>query len=135
MSHFSRRRLLVALGAATALPILPACADSRVETTHIDAAAVKAGLADGSITLVDVREPDEWAAGHVEGATLLPLSRFDPARLPPPAPGKTLVIMCRSGNRSQTAIALAQKAGRSDVKTNFAGGISAWVAAGGRTVR
>jgi 3-mercaptopyruvate sulfurtransferase SseA len=34
---------------------------------------VKAGLADGSIALVDVREPHEFAAGHIPGATLLPL--------------------------------------------------------------
>ena len=43
---------------------------------------LKKGLADGSIALVDVREPNEFAAGHIPGAIPLPLSRFDPAQLP-----------------------------------------------------
>ena len=43
---------------------------------------LKKGLADGSIALIDVREPNEFAAGHIPGAVLVPLSRFDPAQLP-----------------------------------------------------
>jgi|APMI01.1.fsa_nt_gi rhodanese-related sulfurtransferase len=131
----TRRMALTAIAAIATLGAAPACSDSRVDLQNVGAAEVKAGMADGSVTLVDVREPDEWAAGHVEGSILLPLSRFDPAKLPAAQPGKKIVVICRSGNRSQTAIAAAQKAGRSDIRLNFDGGIKAWASAGGRVVR
>ena len=44
----------------------------------LDRQAVKAGLQDGSIVLVDVREPHEFAAGHIPGSVSMPLSVFDP---------------------------------------------------------
>ena len=74
---------------------------------------LKAGLADGSILLVDVREADEFAAGHIKGALFNPLSRFDPSRLPVAADGQKVVIYCRSGRRSVSAITLRKKATRS----------------------
>ncbi len=58
---------------------------------------LKAGLADGSIVLVDVREPHEFAAGHIPGSSLNPLQSFDPDALPPAEPGKRIVFSCRSG--------------------------------------
>jgi rhodanese-related sulfurtransferase len=129
------RRGLLSLGLALpAAFALPGCGESAV-IENIDAARVKAAMEKGAVTLIDVREPDEWAAGHVPGSMLLPLSRFDPAKLPPAQPGKDIVVICRSGNRSQTAIAAAQRAGRADVRLNFVGGIKAWAAAGGRVVR
>jgi rhodanese-related sulfurtransferase len=91
---------------------------------------LKRGLADGSIRLVDVREAVEWDAGHIPGAVFNPLSAFDPAALPAPAAGQTIVLHCRSGRRSITALELAQGAGRNDVTTHFSGGMLAWVAAG-----
>ncbi|MGC2126782.1 MAG: rhodanese-like domain-containing protein, partial [Methylovirgula sp.] len=39
---------------------------------------LKEGLSDGSIVLVDVREPYEFAAGHIPGSELNPLQSFDP---------------------------------------------------------
>ena len=96
----------------------------------IDIEALKAGLADGSIALVDVREPNEWDAGHIPGAVLNPLSAFDPAALPQPQPGRTVVLHCRSGKRSVTALGLAQDAGRSDIATHYEGGMHGWAAAG-----
>lgn len=123
----------VVLAAALTFATFPAAAQTRIETIEVD--EVKRGLADGSIDLVDVREPDEWAAGHVEGARLLPLSQFDPSKLPQAKEGRKIVVMCRSGSRSQRAIAAAQAAGRSDVKLNFAGGILAWQSSGGAVAR
>lgn len=98
-----------------------------VENVTID--ELKQGLADGSILLVDVREPNEWDAGHIPGATLNPLSVFDPAALPNDD-GKRVVLQCRSGKRSVTALGLAQEAGRSDVRAHFGGGMLEWLAAG-----
>jgi len=88
---------------------------------------LKAGLADGSVLLVDVREAEEYAAGHVKGAIFNPLSRFDPTRLPAAQEGKKIVLMCRSGKRSVSAMEQARLLGRRDVDTHYAGGILGWV--------
>jgi rhodanese-related sulfurtransferase len=91
---------------------------------------LKAGLANGSILLVDVREADEYAAGHIRGALFNPLSQFDPGKLPVAGPGQRVVLHCRSGRRSVTAMQKAQSAGRADVDTHFGGGMLAWIEAG-----
>jgi rhodanese-related sulfurtransferase len=98
-----------------------------VENVHLD--ELKKGLADGSILLVDVREPNEYAAGRIPGALLNPLQNFDPGALPH-APGKRVVLSCRSGRRSLTALELAQKAGRDDVRAHYPGGFQEWAKAG-----
>jgi rhodanese-related sulfurtransferase len=90
---------------------------------------LKRGLADGSILLVDVREPNEWDAGHIAGATLHPMSSFDTSELPHEA-GKRVVLQCRSGNRSAKALAIAQANGREDVRAHYGGGMLEWAAAG-----
>lgn len=95
------------------------------EITPIELAAM---LHRGAAVLVDVREPDEFAAGHIEGAINLPLSRFAPDQLPA-APGKTLVLQCAGGKRSGMALDRCAQAGAA-VDTHLAGGIGAWKAAG-----
>ena len=90
-------------------------------------AAFKSGLEDEKFVVVDVREADEFAAGRVPGAILNPLSRFSVGELPA---GKRVVIMCRSGQRSKVAIAIAQAAGRQDVTGHYPGGMLEWTAAG-----
>ncbi|WP_029349313.1 rhodanese-like domain-containing protein [Bosea sp. 117] len=89
---------------------------------------VKQGIEDGTILLVDVREPNELAAERIPGAVGFPLSTFDADGLPDPE-GRTLVFSCRSGQRSQKAAAAAQAAGH-DLHRHMAGGILAWKAAG-----
>jgi rhodanese-related sulfurtransferase len=90
---------------------------------------LKKGLAEGSILLVDVREPNEFAAGHIPGATLNPLKSFDPKALPN-VPGKRAVLSCRSGRRSLEALTLAQRTGRGDVCAHYSGGFEDWSKAG-----
>lgn len=89
---------------------------------------VKAGIEDGSILLVDVREPNETAVERFPGAAIVPLSAFDPADLPDPA-GKRLVFACRSGRRSVTASQAAQAAGL-PYDAHLAGGLLAWKESG-----
>ncbi|WP_422056398.1 rhodanese-like domain-containing protein [Sphingomonas sp.] len=89
---------------------------------------LKAMIADGTALVVDVREHDEFASGHIADAVNLPLSTFDPAALPDPG-ARTLVLNCAGGKRSAMALgkcAVAQAA----VDTHLAGGIGAWKAAG-----
>lgn len=90
---------------------------------------LKQGLAEGSILLLDVREPNEFAAGHIPGAHLFPLSTFEPANLPA-ADGKRIVFSCRSGARTLKALAMAQAGGRADITTHYEGSMLDWVAAG-----
>ena len=91
---------------------------------------LKKGLADGSVVLIDVREESEFREGRIPGSILMPLSRFRPADLPPATPGKRIVLTCRSGQRTQQAMAIAQIQGREDVTTHYAGSMLDWVAAG-----
>jgi rhodanese-related sulfurtransferase len=91
---------------------------------------LKAGLATGAVLLVDVREADEYAAGHIAGAIFNPLSKFDPSKLPVAGEGRQVVIYCRSGKRSVSAMEQARLLGRRDANTHFGGGILAWLSAG-----
>jgi rhodanese-related sulfurtransferase len=109
----------VAKGNAMALP-------PRV--THLDLATVKAGLADGSMLVIDVREPHEYAAGHIPGSVLLPLSQFEASRIPPDT-GKRIVFSCAAGVRSQHALVMAQAAGL-PLTEHYAGGFKEWYGMG-----
>jgi rhodanese-related sulfurtransferase len=94
----------------------------------LDLDEVKRGLADGSILLVDVREPHEFAAGHIPASVNHPLSAFEPAALPVEA-GKRIVFSCAAGIRSVRSIELAQAAGL-DLNEHYKGGFKEWSAAG-----
>ena len=83
-------------------------------------------VTDGSCAIVDVREPHEYADGHVPGAKNLPLSQFDPAKLPK----GDCVIICQAGGRSAKALSQAMQAGRKDVR-HYAPGTGGWRARGG----
>ena len=80
--------------------------------------------------LIDVREPAEFDAEHIEGARPFPLSTFDPNQLPKDAP---LIFNCGIGKRAAMAVARAQQAGYAH-NTHLAGGLAAWKAAGLPTV-
>ncbi len=89
---------------------------------------LQALLRQGAAIVVDVREPNEFAAGHIPGTLNLPLSRFDPAALPD-AGGKTLILSCAGGKRSAMALDRCA-ASKSSVDTHLAGGFGAWASAG-----
>ncbi len=75
-----------------------------------------------SHTLVDVREIGEFRSGTIKGAINVPLSAFDPSRIPA---GKPVIVFCLSGARSAMAIQALAKAGYSDV-VNYRPGITGW---------
>lgn len=95
---------------------------------EIGPAELERMLADGAALVVDVREPAEFAAGHIAGAVNLPLSGFDPASLPDPGE-RVLVLQCAGGKRSGMALDRCSAA-QAAVDTHLAGGIGAWIAAG-----
>jgi rhodanese-related sulfurtransferase len=83
----------------------------------------------GHVQILDVREPNEWDAGHIDGSVHIPLSQImagqEQGRLDPERP---VVIVCRSGNRSELAALMLRAKGFQ--AENFEGGTEAWVAAG-----
>lgn len=93
---------------------------------------VRAGLNSNRIHLVDVREADEFASGHVPGATNLPLSTFKAEQLPPPSE-IPVVLMCRSGRRASEAQAIAEAAGREDIGI-YSGSMIEWTEKNGPVV-
>jgi rhodanese-related sulfurtransferase len=78
--------------------------------------------------VLDVREPYEYAAGHVAGAKLLPLSQLQ-SRLDEVPADRPVYVYCHSGNRSKQASEILAKAGKKDIR-DVRGGILAWEAAG-----
>jgi rhodanese-related sulfurtransferase len=98
------------------------------EVKNLDVDEVARGLREGTMLLVDVREPNETAVESYPDAVIVPLSSFDPAQIPDPQ-GKRVVFACRSGRRSVTASLAAQDSGY-PYDSHLAGGILAWKAAG-----
>lgn len=74
--------------------------------------------------MLDVREVSEWNEGHMPGATLIPLGEL-PNRLNEVPQDQPIVVVCRSGNRSQTGRDTLLRAGFSAV-TSMAGGMNDW---------
>jgi rhodanese-related sulfurtransferase len=100
---------------------------------EVEATTLKAWMERGEAVLVDVREPPEHAAEHIPGSRLLPLSTFDPARVPQET-GKKVVLHCVMGARSAQAGQKLLDAGFTTVY-NFRGGVQAWKDAGYTTAR
>lgn len=90
---------------------------------------IRQGLTDGTILLVDVREPHEYEAGHIPGSVLMPLSQFDPQQLPE-AEGKRIIFSCRSGGRTLQALKLTQEAGIA-LNEHYKPSFNGWVSEGG----
>jgi rhodanese-related sulfurtransferase len=74
--------------------------------------------------LLDVRTQEEWNEYHVPGTTHIPLDQL-PDRLAEVPADQPVVVICRSGNRSQQGRDILEKAGYGQV-TSMAGGLKAW---------
>lgn len=96
-----------------------------IPAVDVTEAADRLGRADASKPLlVDVREPDEFRDARIEGAALIPMSKFADrhAELPKDRP---LLVMCAGGTRSAAAAGFLLRNGWTDV-ANVDGGITAW---------
>lgn len=94
---------------------------------QLSAGEAVAMLRDGAL-LVDVREMHEWTAGHASEAIHIPLGQLG-SRLSSLDRARRIVIICRSGRRSDHATAALRAAGYDAF--NFSGGMQAWQQAGG----
>ncbi len=86
-----------------------------------------AEVADDAV-MVDVREQDEWDAGHAPNAVHIPMGDLTSRLGELPASDEPLAVVCRSGNRSGRVVAWLTQQGRDAV--NVAGGMQQWNAAG-----
>ena len=88
------------------------------------------GLAErlADVQVVDCREPYEWQAGRIEGSIHIPLNTLLSGALGDLDPGKTTVVVCRSGSRSELATLMLQARGFEAY--NLGGGLEAWEAEG-----
>ena len=141
LTKLSRRTFIGALGAGL---VVAACggddADPRASSaagirlvSAQDGAEIQANPAE-NLVILDVRTPEEFAEGHLDGAVMIDFYRADfadqLAELDPNAP---YLLYCRSGNRSGQTTAIMEELGFSDV-ADIDGGILAWNQAGLPTV-
>jgi rhodanese-related sulfurtransferase len=114
--------------------LAPSTATAAVSSSPslIDPAAAEALLAapPAGLVVLDVRTPEEFAAGHLDGAVMIdfqsPSFAADVVALGEDTP---VFVYCRSGNRSAQAVAAMVQLGFTDL-TELDGGIVAWEAAG-----
>lgn len=78
--------------------------------------------------LLDVREDDEWVAGHAPDANHMPMMQI-PARIEEIPADRDVVVICRVGGRSAQVVAYLQQHGLTRT-INLDGGMSDWAAAG-----
>jgi rhodanese-related sulfurtransferase len=102
--------------------------------THTPSVSAEAalGMLDGDAQLIDIREIDEWRAGHAPMATHIPMGELGAAADGLSKTGP-LIFICRSGRRSDHAVGALVKAGYNAI--NLTGGMQAWQQAGGTVVR
>jgi rhodanese-related sulfurtransferase len=140
---FARHAAALLLGAAVVLAACsPAAPSTAAPVASAPAGAVQPLPAEVSIGdarrlraegafVLDVRQPEEWAAVHIPDATLIPLGELQ-ARLAEVPRDRRVVVVCRSGNRSAQGRDALLAAGFPAV-TSMAGGMNEWAAAGYET--
>ena len=119
--------VFLAAGATPGSTVVTTPANQQVTVPLIEPIALKAMMkGDTRFMLVDVRQPGEFTAGHIEGAMLLPLDTLagSYSKLPKDVP---LIVYCRSGHRSAQAVAFLLAHGYSRA-VSLNGGYLAWTA-------
>ncbi|MFZ2307468.1 MAG: rhodanese-like domain-containing protein [Rhodoferax sp.] len=116
--------IAVASGSMLLLPVIQGAA-----TAGLDPAGAVQLINREKAVVVDVCEPNEFAAGHVGGAKNLPLGELE-AKLAGVVKNKSLplILVCQSGARSGRAVAIAKKLGYEQAQS-LGGGLAAWKAA------
>ena len=142
--HFDALKMMLREFKVRRDPCCPVCGDSPTITEPIDYDQFCSGGADvdepistisvrdlkqklarnGSLVIVDVREPFEYEIAHIENSKLIPLAELA-ARLGELDRTKEIVAICHTGARSAHAVQMLQSAGFSRA-SNLKGGIGAW---------
>lgn len=118
-------------GAAPEAPVAPAVDVNSAELSlpdTVDVATVAQIKDREDVYLIDVREQFEYDEVRIPGVTLIPLAEVQ-GRMSEIPTDKTVIVTCRSGNRSGQAVDILRQAGFDNVH-NMEGGIVAWQQAG-----
>lgn len=90
--------------------------------------------AEDDLQVIDVRTPEEWAEGTIEGAILRPHDAIVAGEIDDIDLDRPIAVICRSGNRATTAGEALVDAGAEDVRVVRPGGVGTWADAGYPTV-
>jgi phage shock protein E len=102
---------------------------------RVDVAEFASVISRPGIQIIDVRTPAEFASGHIQGAVNIPVQSADfDTRVAQLDPTGHYAVYCRSGNRSQPAVAALKKAGITAIY-ELESGTNGWTAAGQPLVR
>lgn len=101
--------------------------EAKAETEQTSVEEIHDALSSGEgVTVVDVREPDEWAEGHIRGAKHIPRGVLElHAADQLPDKDARIVVHCALGGRGALAAKSLQEIGYTNV-ANMEGGVSAW---------
>jgi phage shock protein E len=126
------------LAGCSASPLSPTSGPTAATAPAVGASLAPADFAAAvklpNTVLVDVRTPEEYASGHLAGATLIDVEGADFAtKIAALDKTKTYAVYCRAANRSKVAMTIMQQAGFTSVY-DLAGGINNWKSAGGQVV-
>jgi rhodanese-related sulfurtransferase len=99
---------------------------TSLSTPRCNAAELAARLERRAVNVIDVREPMEYASGHIPGSRNVPLAQLPGAQLPE-AP---LVLVCQSGNRSARGVRTLLQQGHPHPVSDLEGGMGSWQQAG-----
>lgn len=114
-------RSILAIPTALFLALASVGCSTAAASHHLSSAEAHA-LVDQGATLLDVRTPDEWSAGHLPGAELIPLQRLA-ERMSEVPRDRPVVVYCQSGGRSAQAAEMLAAAG---YDVHDLGGIGSW---------
>ena len=111
-----------------ALLLLAGCSGNSADGAYqqITQEEAKEMMDNQEVIILDVREQDEYDSGHISGAVLLPVGTIDETTAAEVIPEKdsTVLVYCRSGNRSKTASSALAELGYTNIY-EF-GGINTW---------
>ena len=120
-----KRRLLLLF---SLLLLLAGCSGNTADSSYqqITQEEAKEMMDTQNVVILDVREQNEYDGGHIPGAVLLPVGTIDEAAAAEVIPDKdsTVLVYCRSGNRSKTASSKLAELGYTNIY-EF-GGINTW---------
>lgn len=110
------------------LLLLTGCSGNTADSSYqqITQEEAKEMMDTQNVVILDVREQNEYDGGHIPGAVLLPVGSIDEAAAAEVIPDKdsTVLVYCRSGNRSKTASSKLAELGYTNIY-EF-GGINTW---------
>lgn len=134
----ANRKVILSLAGLIAIAVVavvlinannPCCAQETATVQAISPAAYQQQFAETGTEhmLIDVRTPEEFASGHIEGAVNIPVDALA-GRLSEVPTGQPVVVYCRSGSRSATASKILADAGYSSIYD--LGGLQGWISQG-----